>query len=112
MLNNKQQLFFPAVLIKFWICLVQGLTDFQDTVYDEFVAKLKAAVEKNMVLGNGLEAGINQVRIASVGSGGLLSQKILSKSSLSNTFLVNDSINLSSFIWCHIWNAAAPYLTP
>ena len=63
MLNNEQQLFFPTVLIKFWISLVQGLTDFQDTVYDEFVTKLKAAVEKNMVLGNGLEAGINQVRI-------------------------------------------------
>ncbi len=34
---------------------------FQDTVYDDFVARFKQAIEKNMVLGNGLEPGINQV---------------------------------------------------
>ena len=33
----------------------------QETVHDEFVAKLKAAIEKDLVLGDGFQKGVNQV---------------------------------------------------
>ena len=34
---------------------------FQDGIYNEFVSKLKNEVETTLVLGNGINAGVNQV---------------------------------------------------
>lgn len=41
-------------------CVTTNRVLVQEGIYDEFVARFKAEVEKNMVLGNGLEQGINQ----------------------------------------------------
>ena len=44
------------------VCIASNRVFVQSGIHDKFVAKLKETVEKTMVLGDGMDQGVNQVR--------------------------------------------------
>ena len=45
------------------VCIASNRVLVQAGIHDKFVAKLKETVEKSMVLGDGMDQGVNQVDI-------------------------------------------------
>ena len=44
------------------VCIASNRVFVQSGIHDKFVSKLKETVEKTMVLGDGMDQGVNQVR--------------------------------------------------